>query len=186
MYVVFIVGFLVGIIFLFRMRVNEFKGERPFDTYMDELSEEGEVFKDLFLENQTMAKYVFISSKGIFNIYFSPEILGRIYGDDEESTWTQVMEHRKLPIPNPVRLMEKQRREFEKISSVVGKQVPIHELICISKRAVAKLTISIEICNLDALVEVVLSKEDVLTNEEIKLLSEHFHSMNEDQDEDLK
>lgn len=184
MYIVFIVGFLVGIIFLFRMRVNEFKGEHAFETYLEELAKDGEIFQDVFLDNQTIAKYVYISTKGIFNIYYNAEMLGRIYGDDEESTWKQVMEHRKLPIPNPVRLMEKQRREFEEISCVLGKQVAIHDLICISKRAIPKLTISIEVCSLEETVSRVQAKEDTITADEVTLLSDRIRSMiSEDEDE---
>ncbi len=181
MYIVFIIGFLVGIIFLFQMRVNEFKGEKAVEFYIEELSKHGEIFENIFLENQTVAKYIFVSTKGIFNIYYNPEILGRIYGDEEESTWKQVMEHRKLPIPNPVRLMEKQRKVLEEICRIEDKQLAIYDLICLSKRAVAKLTISTEVCTLEELLDVVLSKGDSLSIDEVKLLSERFKMMNENE-----
>lgn len=164
------IAFLAAIMFLFLKRVNEFKGEAPFDTYLETISKKGNLFKDVFLENQTMVNYLYISRQGLFNIYYDAELLGRIYGDDEESTWKQVLEHRKLPVPNPVRLLEKQHREFEKIATDLEIEFPIYECICLSKRAVAKLTISTPIVLLDELVGFVKEKEDVLTDEEVKTL----------------
>lgn len=179
MYVVIGIGFLVGIMLLFKWRLNEFKGEEAFEVYLETLKLEGHLFENIMLDNQTMARYLYVTNQGIFNLYYNPEVLGRIYGDDEESTWNQVLEHRKLPIPNPVRLMEKQRYEFEKIGDRLGCIIPVYEYICLSKRAVSKLNISIPIVALDDLVEVVRAKENLLSDGEVREVVKWLRDLSE-------
>jgi len=178
MYLVVIVAFLAGIMILFRWRVSEFKGEEPFDSYLNQLKDNGTLLENVFLENQTIVRYLYISKAGLYNIYYNPEVLGRIYGDDEETTWKQVLEHRKLPIPNPVRLMEKQHREFERVFNELEVDVPIHEMICLSKRATPKLTISVPVVFLDDIVDMVNVKEEVLSIDEVNRLVTYFESIN--------
>lgn len=177
MYLLIVIAFLVGLILLFRWRVSEFKGEEAFDVYLEKLKASGYLFEEVLLDNQTMVRYLFVSCQGVFNIFYNPEVLGRIYGDDEESTWKMVMEHRKLPIPNPVRLMEKQRREFEKLGESLNCDLPLYEVVCLSKRANSKLTISVPIVNLEGLVEWVESKERVLTDEEVNGVVKYFETL---------
>lgn len=177
MYLIIVIAFLAGIILLFRWRVSEFKGEEAFDVYLEKLKANGHLFEEVLLENQTMVRYLFVSAQGVFNIFYNPEVLGRIYGDDEETTWKMVMEHRKLPVPNPVRLMEKQRREFEKLGESLNCNLPLYEVVCLSKRANSKLTISVPIVYLEELVDWVAGKESVLTEEEVNGVIEYFETL---------
>lgn len=172
MYVLTIMAFLVGIILLFQWRVNQFKDEKPFEFYLEKLRVTGCVFEEVLLDNQTMVSYLFVSSKGIVNIFYNPELLGRIYGDDEDPTWKVVMEHRKHPLQNPLRLMKKQRIEFEKLREKLKVELPIYEVICLSKRATSKLTISVPVVSLEELVDWVEAKEALLTDEALKSLVE--------------
>jgi len=177
MYIVVGFAFLAGIMFLFKMRVDEFKGEEAFSVYLKRLAEDGYLIENLILENQTRVPYLFLSKAGLFNIYYNPELLGRLYGDEEETTWTQVMEVRKIPVVNPVRIMEKQRSAWSELNDVIGKELPVYELICLSKRATPKLNISVPIVSLERLVEEVESKEACLTSEEVEQLVEKIKTI---------
>ncbi|MBN2897669.1 MAG: NERD domain-containing protein [Clostridia bacterium] len=172
MHLVIFLIFLAGIFFLFRWRVGQFKGEEPFEAYLEQLMAHGSVIEDVMLDNQTLAPYLFVSTRGIFNIYYNSEILGRVYGDEEDVSWYQVLEHRKLSMPNPVRRMEKQRREFEKIGEYLEMEIPVYEVICLSKRAVAKLNIGVPIVPLKEFVAYVIDKPSVLSAEAVEKIKE--------------
>lgn len=167
MYLALGILFLVVIILLFRWRVSEFIGEETFESYMKQLSNQGNVLEDLILDNQTIAPYVFISKQGIFNIYYNPELTGRLYGRDTDATWSHVMGHRKMNFPNPVRTIEDQHEAFNKIADHLDVAIPVYDLLCFSKRVVLKINTLKEVVYLKDFVKTIEQKPEVLTDHQV-------------------
>jgi len=168
MYLAIGVIFLVVLIVLFKWRVSEFVGEEMFDAYLKQLASRGKVFENVVFDNQTMAPYLFVSKQGIFNIYYNPELTGRLYGRDDDVSWSHVMGHRKINFLNPVKTMASQRQEIEKIGNLLEKDMPIYEVMCFSKRLVLKINTSREVVYLKDFVAMINSKEDVLSESDVK------------------
>jgi hypothetical protein len=170
MYLVLGIIFLVVLVLLFKWRVSEFVGEEMFEAYLKQLASRGEVLENVVFDNQTMAPYLFVSKQGIFNIYYNPELTGRLYGRDDDVSWSHVMGHRKMNFLNPVKTMASQRQEINKISDLLEREIPIYEVLCFSKRLVLKINTSREVVYLKDFVTMVNSQEDVLSESDVKQL----------------
>lgn len=176
MYLALGILFLIVIILLFRWRVSEFIGEESFESYLKQLSNMGTVLEDLVLDNQTTVPYVFISKQGIFNIYYNPELTGRLYGRDTDATWSHVMGHRKMNFPNPIRSIEGQRDELNKISASLDVTIPVYDVLCFSKRVVLKINTLKEVVYLKDFVKAIEQKPEVLKDYQLNDLMNRINS----------
>lgn len=180
MEIVFLGIVLLVMVFLFIKRVSVIKYEITFDDAIKSIVDNKNFFyREAFLENDegnVIRGRLIFGKTGVFLINAYEDLTGNIYGDDDKLYWTQVLEHRKLNIINPINDFKNFSNEFKIKYSRDFSNLKIYFVHCFSKKARIKMKSKYNIIYLSEFKDTIENyKEEIFSDEELKFLVEIFN-----------
>jgi len=159
---------LVFIYRLFKPTIKGFMGEKTVSTLLSMLdSKKYRIINDIILEvngKTSQIDHVVISNYGIFVIE-TKNYKGKIYGNDYDKYWTQVIYKRKEKLYNPIK---QNHGHIQALKQHLAdyKDIPYIPIIVFSTNADLKVTASIDVIYTAKLLKTIKKhQKQVITNE---------------------
>ena len=177
MEIVFLVIVLLIVILFFMKRIGNIKSEISFEDSLKTIVDNEKFFyKEFSLKNDegsTFTGKLIFGKSGIFFVNEYENLTGSIYGDDDKFYWTQVLEHRKLNIANPVISFRNFSNEFKIKYSRDFSNLKIYFIHCFSKKCRIKVKSHHSIIYTSDFKDTIEKyKDEIFSDEEMKVLME--------------
>lgn len=121
--------------------------------------------------------HIVVGEKGVL-VVETKNYAGRIYGNKNQSEWTQVLNYGKVKnkVHNPIMQNETHCYYVQKI---VGENVPIRSVVVFVKNNTEHITCTGEVVNLNSLKKYLCFLPDLLTQEQVIEIADKLQSVNQ-------